>query len=285
MTRLAYVNRQFVPHSSATVHVEDRGYQFSDGVYEVVTIVDGRFVDLEPHLDRLARSLGELKIAWPVSRRVLALLMRELARRNRITNGIIYLQITRGVAPRDHKFPRNVRPSLVMTTKSVAHRQLPNLKAGVKVITIPDIRWARCDIKTISLLPNCLGKQLAAEAAAYEAWQVDEDGLVTEGTSSNAWIVTTDKEVVTRAPGADILNGITRQTILQVAVANGHKYVERPFSVAEAKEAVEAFTTSATSFVTPVIRIDDTVIGHGRPGELTRALLDGYWNYIEILPD
>lgn len=280
MARLAYVNGRYVAHADAAVHIEDRGYQFADGVYEVVTIVDRHLVDVEPHLDRLQRSLAELRIDWPVSRRVLGILMRELIRRNRVSNGIIYLQVTRGVAPRDHKFPKRSMPSLVMTTKSVAHRGLPNLMHGVKVITIPDIRWARCDIKSIALLPNCLGKQAAAEAGAYEAWQVSAEGLITEGTSSNAWVVTEAGEVVTRAPNTEILNGITRLTILEIIGRQGLTLVERPFSVEEAKRSREAFTTSATSFVTPVVQIDDTTIGEGKPGKLTRALLDGYWEYI-----
>jgi len=283
MTRLAYVNGRFVPHTEAAVHVEDRGYQFGDGVYEVVTVVQGRLVDIDGHLTRLGRSLGELRIDWPVAPRVLGILIRQLLLRNRIIDGLIYLQVTRGVAPRDHKFPKDTKPSLVMTTRKTALDRSPNLIKGVKVITIPDIRWLRCDIKSTSLLPNCLGKQAAAEAGAYEAWQVNGEGLITEGTSSNAWIVTADGELATRAPSSEILNGITRLTILDIARDQGVVFTERAFSVAEAKNAREAFTTSATSFVTPVVRIDDTEISDGNPGPLTRALLDGYRAYIQRL--
>ncbi len=281
MPRLAYVNGRYVPHGQAGVHVEDRGYQFADGVYEVITIIDGCPVDQAPHLDRLDRSLGELQIEWPVSRAVLDILVRELIRRNGVRNGIIYLQITRGVAPRDHKFPAVAKPSLVMTTKEVGRSKFKSNEAGVKVITIPDIRWHRRDIKSISLLPNCLGKQAAFEAGAYEALQVAADGFITEGTSTNAWIVSDANELITRAPTHEILEGITRRAILKIAEEREYQFVERPFSVEEAKSAAEAFVTSATSFVTPIVRIDSTVIGDGSPGPLTRAILDGYWAYAE----
>ena len=198
MARYAYVNGRYVPHGDAAVHIEDRGFQFADGVYEVVPIVTDRMVDSGPDLDRLERSLSELDIALPVSRKVLEMVMQELVARNGVSEGLIYMQVTRGVAPRDHKFPSGVRPSIVMTTKRVRLLSQKKLSDGVKVITIPDIRWTRCDIKTIALLPNCMGKTEAAAAGAYEAWQVDRDGFVTEGTSSNAWIVTHDDRLLTR---------------------------------------------------------------------------------------
>jgi D-alanine transaminase len=283
MARLAYVNGQYVPHSVAAVHVEDRGYQFGDGVYEVVSVVKCRLIDLEGHLDRLERSLSELRINWPVKRQVLVILMRQLLVRNGVADGLIYIQVTRGVAPRDHKFPKNVKPSLVMTTKKVVHENSPRFANGVKVVTIPDIRWVRCDIKSTSLLPNCLGKQTAAEAGAYEAWQVNDNGYITEGTSSNAWIISENGELITRAPTSEILNGITRLTILKIATELGVAFTERPFSVEEAKSSREAFTTSATSFVTPVVQIDNTAIGDGVPGALTRKLTDQYHTYIDAL--
>tara|TARA_B100000676_G_C18076781_1_gene848185 strand:+ start:1324 stop:2187 length:864 start_codon:yes stop_codon:yes gene_type:complete len=283
MPRYAYVNGRFLPHNRAAIHIEDRGFQFGDSVYEVVTIVKKRLVDLAGHLDRLNRSLGELHITWPVSRNVLEILMRQLLVRNRVSNGIIYIQISRGVAPRDHKFPLLGTPtSLVMTTRSIVHEQSANFRQGVKVITIPDIRWQRCDIKSTSLLPNCLGKQRAFEAGAYEAWQVGEDDNITEGTSSNAWILNSQNELITRAPAISILNGITRLTIIEIAEKQGVTFIERPFSVTEAKRAVEAFTTSATSFVTPVTQIDDTILSEN-PGPLTLTLLDRYRQYIDCL--
>lgn len=281
MSRIAYVNGRYVPHREATVHVEDRGYQFADGVYEVVLIAGGVLIDETPHLDRLDRSLRELRLDPPMARGPLRLVMRELIRRNGVTDGIIYLQVTRGVARRDHPFPKCAKPALVMTAR---HMRWPNqawVERGVRVITIPDIRWQRCDIKTVALLPNVLGKQQAREAGAYEAWQVDGEGFVTEGTSTNAWIVTKEGELVTRQANAAILNGVTRLTLLNLAKRHGLRFAERPFSVAEAMEAREAFISSATSFVTPVTQIDDRVVGNGRAGALSLDLRAAYFRYIE----
>jgi D-alanine transaminase len=285
MSRIAYVNGRYVPHGDAAVHIEDRGYQFADGVYEVVTVFDRRLIDEEPHLDRLDRSLRELSIAAPMGRMALRQVMREMVRRNRIVNGLLYLQVTRGVARRTHAFPpANVRPALVMTARPVAFPAAETLENGVRVVTIPDIRWVRRDIKSISLLPNVLGKQAAVEQGAFEAWMVDDDDDVTEGTSSNAWIVTADNCIVTRQTGNEILNGITRQAILAVARANGLEFQERAFSVDEAKSAREAFLSSATSFVLPVTQIDDRVIANGKPGSLTRVLNRHYLDHMALLP-
>jgi D-alanine transaminase len=280
MSRIAYVNGRYVPHGEAQVHVEDRGYQFADGVYEVIAVEDGRLIDEPLHLARLDRSLRELRIDWPMPARALSLVMREVARRNRVRNGIVYLQVTRGVARRDHKFPKVALPALVITARSQTASGLKLFDDGVKVITIPDIRWKRCDIKSVSLLPNVLGKQQAAEAGAYEAWQVDSSGYVTEGTSSNAWIITKDGAVVTRDVSDAILNGITRISLLAVAREQGLAIEERPFTVAEAKQAREAFVTSTTSFVLPVTQIDDTVIGNGKPGSFAARLRDHYADYM-----
>tara|TARA_Y100000588_G_scaffold44461_1_gene42156 strand:- start:147 stop:1010 length:864 start_codon:yes stop_codon:yes gene_type:complete len=279
MARYAYVNGRYVTHGDAAVHIEDRGFQFADGVYEVVPIVNSRMVDTGPHLDRLQRSLSELTIAMPLSRKVLELVMDELIARNGVNEGLIYMQVTRGVSPRDHKFPSGVRPSIVMTTKRVRFLTQKKLSDGVKVITIPDIRWTRCDIKTVALLPNCMGKTEAAAAGAYEAWQVDGDGMVTEGTSSNAWIVTHDDKLVTRPAGHEILRGVTRQTLLRIAAEAGLTFEERPFSVEEAKSARETFLSSATSFVTPVVELDEVTIGDGTPGPLSRRLQGWYLDY------
>ena len=279
MPRHAYVNGRYVPHHAAAVHIEDRGYQFADGVYEVVSVVAGRLVDEAPHLDRLERSLGELRISMPVGRRSLQLIMRELVRRNVLRDGFVYMQVTRGVAPRNHKFPEQARPALVMTTKHANFASQPKFTEGVGVITIPDQRWARCDIKTVGLLPNCLGKQAADEAGAYEAWQVDADGFVTEGTSSNAWIVTAGGSLATRQLSNDILHGVTRRSILAIAGEEGIPFEERVFTVDEAKSAREAFITGAGSFVTPVVRIDDSAIGGGAPGPLTLRLVAWYFDY------
>jgi len=279
MSRIAYVNGRYVPHSEASVHIEDRGYQFADGVYEVVLVHRGKLVDEIPHLDRLDRSLSELQIDAPMPRAPLRQVMREMVRRNRISDGIVYIQATRGVARRDHPFPKNTRPALVMTSRRLAMPDRAKAEEGVAALTIPDIRWVRCDIKAVALLPNVLGKQQAREAGAYEAWQVDDEGYVTEGTSTNTWIVTPDGELVTRQIGEQILSGITRATLIDLAAKQGVTFVERRFTVAEALGAREAFVTSATSFVTPITKINDTVIGNGRAGSVAMGILDSYLDY------
>jgi len=280
MPRYAYVNGRYVPHGEAMVHVEDRGFQFADGVYEVVTIIDGRLADEQGHLERLGRSLKELAIAWPVKPAVLRLIMRELIRRNRLRNGTVYVQVTRGAAPREFAFPKAPAGTLVLTTRRIARFGAPRLlEEGARVITIPDIRWARRDIKSVSLLPQVLGKQRAVEAGAFEAWQVDLDGTVTEGCSSNAWIVTEDGVLVTRTPSSRILNGITRQSLIRLASENGVAFEERSFTVDEAKRAREAFLSSASTFVMPVTRIDDRTVGNGKPGSLGERLRQAYLEY------
>ncbi|MGF1631169.1 MAG: D-amino-acid transaminase [Kiloniellaceae bacterium] len=283
MPRLAYVNGRYLPHGEAAVHIEDRGYQFADGVYEVVPVFNGILVDEDLHLDRLDRSLRELRIAQPMSRPALKLVSRELMRRNGLSNGFLYMQITRGVAPRDHKFPKGARPALVMTTRQMKPHSEQVLSEGLKVITVPDQRWDRCDIKSVSLLPNILGKQAAVEAGAYEAWQVDGDGMVTEGTSTNAWIVTADNKVVTRDATHAILNGITRITLLELIRKEGYALEERSFSVDEARAAREAFLTSSTSFVLPITQLDGKPIGNGHPGILTGKLRQHYMDYMQSL--
>lgn len=276
MSRIAYVAGRYVPHLQAAVHIEDRGYQFSDGVYEVVAVKGGHLVDEEPHLARLARSLGELRIAPPMGEAALKIVMRETIRRNGVDNGIVYLQITRGAAPRDHGFPKAAKPVLVVTARRTRPPNPSLARDGISVITIPDIRWQRCDIKAVGLLPNVLGKQRAREAGAYEAWQVDREGRVTEGTSTNAWIVTAAGEVVTRAADHAILNGITRCAVLAIIRSEGYEFVERAFTVAEARSAREAFLTSTTSNLLPVVRIDGEPVADGKPGPLSGKLLAAY---------
>ncbi len=280
MPRYAYVNGRYLQHGDAAVHIEDRGYQFGDGVYEVIPVAGARPVDEGPHLDRLERSLAELCIDMPVPRRSLELICREMLRRNGLRDGLVYIQVTRGVAPRNHSFPAEVHPSLVITTKRMNFAGESKFEKGVSVITVPDRRWERRDIKTTNLLPNCLAKQEAVEAGAYEALQIDREGNVTEGTSSNAWIVTRDGRLVTRHLSNDILHGVTRRTILAIALEEGVTFEERPFNVEEALGSEEAFVTSATSFLTPVVRIDGKPIGDGKPGSLTRRLLAWYRDYI-----
>jgi len=281
MSRIAYVNGQYVPHREAAVHIEDRGYQFADGVYEVFSIHQGQLIGEKGHLDRLSHSLQELRIKWPVSRQVLGIICREVARRNRVKNGIIYLQITRGVARRDHFFPESAESALVLTACQRTPLDKESLLKGINVITLPDIRWKRHDIKSISLLPNVLGKQQARESGAYEAWLVNQDGLVTEGTSSNAWIVTKDGHLVTHNASHAILNGITRLSVLEAANEAGIKFIERPFSVDEALLSREAFMTSSSSHVMAVTNLNGNIIGNGLAGKLTIRLLDIYVRFIE----
>jgi D-alanine transaminase len=274
VSRVAYVNGVFVRHAEAAVHIEDRGYQLADGVYEVWAVFDGRTIDAAGHFTRLERSLSELRIDWPVSKSALPLLIAETLRRNRIKDGLVYLQITRGVASRDHPFPNPpVAPSLVLTAKRVDVAAAETRAAkGVGVITTPENRWGRCDIKTISLLPNVLAKQKAREAGAYEAWFVDDMGVVTEGASTNAWIIDADGVLRTRSIQANILRGVTRATLLDVAAAEGLTVDQRGFSVEEVKNAREAFITGAGTLVTPVISIDGHPIGGGVPGPVAKQL-------------
>lgn len=282
MAHVAYVNGRYLPLASASVHIEDRGFQFADGVYEVIGIHRGRLLDEAAHLQRLDRSLSALRIAWPMPQSSLCVVIREVMRRNRLkASGIIYLQVTRGSAPRAHAFPGRARSSLVMTGRAILPFDAERARQGVAVVTLPDLRWRRCDIKSVSLLPNVLGKQQAVEAGAYEAWMVDDAGDVTEGTSSNAWIVTRSGELITRQTGSAILNGITRQVVERLASEQGVKVVKRPFSLGEAWTAAEAFITSTTAFIKPVIRIDGRTIGDGRIGPVTAKMLGYFIDAIE----
>ncbi|MBR84180.1 MAG: D-amino acid aminotransferase [Magnetovibrio sp.] len=281
MSRIAYVNGQYVSHRDATVHVEDRGYQFADGVYEVFAVMGGKLIGEQGHLERLAHSLSELRIEWPMSRAALMVAVKEIVRRNHVLDGLVYLQITRGVSPRDHPFPQHSDSALVITARKSGPLDKDTLRNGVDIITIPDIRWQRCDIKSVALLANVLGKQEAREANAFEAWQVDEDGYITEGTSTNAWIVTASGELVTRNVSTSILNGVTRLAVLEAAVEVGVDIIERPFTILEALAAREAFITSSTSHVKAVTRINGQSIGNGYVGDLTNRVLDAYVEYVE----
>jgi D-alanine transaminase len=280
MSRVAYVNGRYLPHRSSRIHIEDRGFQFADAVYEVIAIRAGKFVDEERHLARLTRSRGALEMPAPMSDAALKTVLRETVRRNQVTDGIVYLQVTRGAAPREFAFPKRVRPSLVVTARAQIVADPALIERGVAVITVPDLRWKRPDIKSVSLLPNVLAKQQAKHADAYEAWQVDAYGNVTEGTSSNAWVVNGGGEVVTRQADQSILNGVTRQGLMDLIERAGLRLVERPFSVSEARAAREAFLTSSTNGVLPVVRIDGANIGDGRPGSLAVTLAAAYRRYM-----
>ena len=278
MSRVAYVNGRFVRHADAAVHIEDRGYQLADGVYEVWAVFDGKLIDSAGHFERLERSLGELQIPAPMAEGPLKLVLAEMVRRNRVRTGLVYLQVTRGVASRDHAFPtRPTAPAVVITAKSIDWPAAQARAAsGIAVITVPETRWARCDIKTIALLPNVLAKQAAREQGAGEAWFVDELGLVTEGASSNAWIVDKDGSLRTRDLNANILRGITRRSLIDLAAAEGLELSETPFTPEDAKSAREAFITGAGTLIMPVVRIDGENIGDGRPGPVATRLRDLY---------
>lgn len=284
MSRVAYVNGRYLRHSEAKVAIEDRGYQFADGVYEVCEVRGGRLVDESRHMGRLDRSLRELKIARPMSPSALGVVLRETIRRNRVRDGIVYLQVTRGTARRDFPFPaENTRPSLVVTARNNDLERLGQLAAeGVSVITVPDLRWKRVDIKSVALLPNVLAKQTAREQGAREAWLVDSQGRITEGSSSNAWIVSRDGKLITHPLGQDILPGITRSVVIDMIKAQGLTFEERSFMVEEAYEAREAFITSASQIVLPVVSIDGRPVGNGAPGLVTSTLRRDYHRYAEI---
>ena len=272
--RIAYVDGRYLPHADAAVHIEDRGLQFADAVYEVCSVNDGLLLDETGHLDRLERSLRELAIAMPMRRAALMAVMREVMRRNRLKDGLIYLQVTRGAYRRDHAIPQHARPSLIITARSLDPKTYDKRRAdGISVVTLKDIRWGRCDIKTTGLLPNVLAKTEARKGGAYEAWLVDTEGFVTEGASTNAWIVTAKDVLVTRDLKANILAGVTRKGVLAALSHHGINAIEeRAFTLKEANEASEAFITSASGGVIPVVKIDGRAVGTGRPGPMAARI-------------
>jgi D-alanine transaminase len=284
MSRIAYVNGQYRDMRDASVNIEDRGYQFSDGVYEVCEIRGGKVVDLPRHMTRLQRSLRELRIDMPMPLPALEVVIHETVRRNRVAYGIVYLQVTRGVARRDHAFPvKPVKPAIVVTARGLNFRKNQDTAArGIGVITIPENRWPRVDIKSVSLLPNVLAKQQARENDAYEAWFVDGEGHVTEGASSNAWIVTKDGKVITRSAKSGILAGVTRAVLTNVMSALQIKFEERPFTPQEAYEAAEAFVTASSQIVMPVVRIDGRPIGDGKPGAISMRLREEFHRFSDF---
>jgi D-alanine transaminase len=284
MSRIAYVNGRYRPHSEAMIHIEDRGFQFADGVYEVCEVRGGRLVDERRHLARLTRSLDALRIELPMSLAAIGILLRETIRRNRVRDGLVYLQVTRGAARRDHAFPpAGTAPGIVVTARSLDPTRGKRTAAeGIAVVTVPDNRWGRVDIKAVALLPNVLAKQAAREQGAREAWFVDGAGFVTEGSSSNAWIVTARDEVVTRPADHSILKGISRAVVLDAVAALGLSVVERAFTAKEAQSAREAFVTAASQIVQPVVRIDGKPVGDGHPGPVAIALRREFHRHAEL---
>lgn len=284
MSRYAYVNGRYLPFRDAKVHVEDRGYQFADAVYEVCEVRAGRLVDERRHLDRLERSLAAIRLRPPMSRAALGVVLREVVARNRIRFGLVYLQVSRGVARRDLAFPvPEAVPGLVVTARTLNRSRIEALAAtGIAVVSVPDNRWGRVDIKTVGLLPNALARQNAVDHGAREAWLVDQSGAVTEGASANAWIVTKDGKLVTRHADQAILSGITRGVLFDAVKAQRLTVEQRPFALDEAYGAREAFITSATQTVMPVVRIDGRAIGDGKPGPVATALRREFHRFAEL---
>jgi D-alanine transaminase len=273
MSRIAYVNGRYLPQRDASVNIEDRGYQFADGVYEVVHLHNGRFIDEDRHLDRLDRSLRELRLPAPMARPALRAVLREVARRNRVREGLLYMQVTRGVARRDHPFPtRSTAPAIVVTIRRIPSYPTDVAKWTATAITHPDERWARCDIKSTALLPNVLAKQAAREKGAVEAILFDRDGMVTEGSSTSVWIVDRNGVLRTRPLGNEILPGCTRAALAAELREHGIPFEESRFSVHDLKQSREAFLTSASSFVKPIVRIDGEPVGDGSVGPVVQEL-------------
>lgn len=271
MSRIVYVNGEYLPEEDAKISVFDRGFLFADGVYEVSAVIDGKLIDNEAHLARLKRSMSELKMTPPATGDEIIAIMEQMVERNGIDEGLVYLQVTRGAADRDFAMPTDATPSLVMFTQKKTLTKNPVADKGISVITVPDIRWKRRDIKTVALLPASLAKQAALDAGANDAWFV-EDGFVNEGSSNNAFIVTEDGKIITRHLGNEILHGITRKAVMELAKRENLEIEERPFTPEEAYDAREAFSTSASAFVMPVIKIDDHTLGNGVPGPVTDKL-------------
>jgi D-alanine transaminase len=285
MSRIAYVNGRYLPQREAAVNIEDRGYQFGDGVYEVVHLYDGRFIDEERHLGRLERSLREIRLAPPMGRAALVRVLHEVARRNRVREGLLYIQVTRGVARRDHPFPaRPVPPALVVTIRRIPHYPSDVTTWTGSVITQPDQRWARCDIKTVNLLPNVLARQAAREKGAVEAILIDANGMVTEGAATSFWIVDRDGRLRVRHLDHAILPGCTRGALIALLEEAGIPFEEKAFSEAEMRAAREAFITSATSFVKPITAIDGKPVGDGAVGPVVRRLFDLFARHVKGAP-
>ena len=282
MSRIAYVNGAYQSMADAMVNIEDRGYQFADGVYEGILVYKGALIDLDPHIERLWRSLGELQMAAPMGKGPLGFVIREVVRRNRVQNGFVYLQITRGVAPRDHAFPEFSIPALTITCKRLNSDAIEQrARKGVAASSQPDMRWGRCDVKSISLLPNILAKQAAREVGAFEAILIDDDGLVSEGSSTNIWMVSTSGELITRSTDDNILPGITRASIKPLCAAHQISFTERAFTLEEAMDAREMFLTSSTAGAMPIVTLDGCMVGDGKVGPVSLKMIDIYRKHLD----
>ena len=279
MEKIAYVNGSYLPLSEAKVSILDRGFLFADGIYEVAAVLDGKLVDNASHLARLERSVGEIKLPLPETTGQIQEIQKELVKRNELVNGMVYLEVTRGAdTGRDFAFPKGITPTLVMFTSEKDIVGAPSAKTGINVITVPDLRWTRRDIKSVALLAQVLAKQAAAEAGAAEAWMI-EDGKVTEGGSSSCFILTQDDVIVTRQNGSEILPGCTRKAVVKLAEERQLRIEERAFSIEEALAAKEAFVTSASLFVQAVVTIDGKIVANGKPGPMTDRLREIYIDF------
>tara|TARA_Y100000590_G_scaffold195069_1_gene221551 strand:- start:431 stop:1309 length:879 start_codon:yes stop_codon:yes gene_type:complete len=278
MKNITFINNKFVQHNKAKVSVEDRGFLFADSIYELISVFDKKIIDKDQHLNRLKSSLKKIKIKYKFNKVKFDKIISKLIKLNKIINGYIYIQITRGVAERKHEFPNSYQPTIVIFTKHLSIKKQIYDK-GVKIVTMPDLRWLRRDIKTTSLLPNILSKQLAVEKNAFESWLID-NGNITEGSASNAWIIKSSNTIITHPASNKILKGVTRDTVMKLLKTNGFKIKEKPFNLIEAKNAKEAFLTSSTLSVLPVIKIDNYNISNGKPGDLTKKIMNLYNNYI-----
>ncbi len=278
MKNTTYINNKFINHNKAKISVDDRGFLFADSVYELICVLNKKIIDLDQHLNRLKISLKKVKIKYELNKKKFEKIINKLVKLNKIFNGYVYIQITRGVAERKHEFPDKYHPSTIIFTKHLKiNKEI--YEKGVKIITIPDIRWLRRDIKTTSLLPNVLSKQLAVEKNAFESWLID-NGNITEGSASNAWIIKNSNTIVTHPANNKILRGITRDTIIKILKKNGFNIKEKPFNLIEAKNAKEAFLTSSTLSVLPVVKIDNYNIANGKPGDITKKIINLYNDYI-----
>ena len=282
MSRIVFLNGEYKDYNVSLVHVEDRGYQFADGVYEVFSVKNGKLVDYTGHIDRLSRSLNEIKIKYPINVRSILFHMRNIIKKNLIVDGLIYLQITRGVAKRDFKFPNDIDSTITIIGNNIPSDDYEKaFEKGINVVTTKDLRWKRVDIKSLNLLAPVLAKQFANENNAQEAWLIDDDGFITEGSSSNAWVLI-GKTVFTRPVSSSILNGITRKTLIKGLNKHGYKFKEKKFSINDIRKSREAYITSATQYVMPVIKVDNKEIGEGKVGKFAKIFKDIYLESVQL---